>query len=99
MRDLLGAGRGWTLALGAALLVAGCGGGEDATNAAEANALDANLMLELPINDASAMESAANATDPVFTNAGEDGNAADMVGETEGGDTGGNSADRNASAM
>ena len=99
MRHLPGAGRRWTLALGAALLIAGCGGGEDTTNAAGANVLDANLMLDLPVNDASAMESAANATDPVATNSGEDGNAAENVGETQGGDTSGNSADRNVSAM
>jgi hypothetical protein len=35
-----------TIVLGAALIVAGCGGGEDATEAADANTLDANLLLD-----------------------------------------------------
>ena len=85
---------------GASLLVAGCGGGGEATNGAAVNAMDSNLMIDEPANDADAMESAVNAPEltPV-TNAGEgaDGNA--VLGETDGGDTGGNTVDSNVSGM
>ena len=86
-----------TIVLGAALIVAGCGGGEDATNAADTNTLDANLLLDQPANDASALESAVNATEPVVTEGNEQGNATDVLGETSGGDTGGNTVETNVS--
>ena len=76
---------------GAALLIAGCGGGGDAVNESAANTLDANVMLEQPGNDASAMESVVNAPEPVVTeptNQTTDSN--EVLGETKGGDTGGN---------
>ena len=82
----------------ATLLVSACGGGDSADDAA-ANMLDANLMLEEPANDQSAMEAAANATDiaPVTNNQStEDGN---VLGETKGGDTGGNTIENNVSGM
>ena len=49
---------------GTALLAAGCGGRDDA-NVNTANELGSNLLLDQPMNDASAMESAANATTPL----------------------------------
>jgi hypothetical protein len=86
----------------AALAVAACGddGGESA-NQAGANAIDANAMLTDPGNDASAMESVANATEPApVANAAEPGNdAGGVLGETSGGDTGGNTVESNVSAM
>ena len=97
MPNLSKRGAGWAMVAGAALLAAGCGTGDDAANRADANALDANLMLEGPGNDASAMESAVNATEPVAVNSSEDGNASDVLGETRGGDTGGNTIESNAS--
>ncbi|HWT11437.1 MAG TPA: hypothetical protein VN231_01640 [Allosphingosinicella sp.] len=88
---------------GAALLAAACGGaGDGAANDAVANALDSDLMLDAPANDASAMESAANAGDPApvaADNGSEETNAADPLGETSGGDTGGNTVDSNVSGM
>ena len=79
------------IVLAAGLALAGCGGNETATNTADLNNLDANAILETPGNDASAMETAVNAPEPVATtNAGEAGNSTEVLGETEGGDTGGN---------
>lgn len=88
------------LALGAALLAAGCGGGNDATTEDNATALDANLMLEQPGNDQSAVESAANATEPMPADTGNmttESNA--VLGDTSGGDTGGNTVDSNITGM
>jgi hypothetical protein len=79
-----------TLAAGAALFVAGCSGSESATNAA--NDLGSNAVLEEPANDASALESAANATEPLPVD-----NVTNTVEEpqTSGGDTGGNTLQSN----
>jgi hypothetical protein len=99
MRDLLTRNGTLMLAAGTVLLVAACGGGGDATNAAEANNLDANLLLDQPVNDASAMESAVNATDPVVTESGNQAtDSSPVLGNTSGGDTGGNTVG-NATAM
>ena len=99
MRNLFTRSGRLALAAGAALLVAGCGEGGDATNATDTNTLDANVLLEQPVNDASALESAVNATDPVVTDAGNQATDAPAVlGNTSGGDTGGNTVG-NASAM
>ena len=70
MRDLLTRTGRLAIVAGACLFVAGCGGGGDATNDAAMNAMDGNLMLDEPANDASAMESAVNATEPAGTDAG-----------------------------
>lgn len=99
MRDLGTRTARLAIVLGAALVAAGCSGNEEATNATDTNALDANLMLDQPANDAGAMESAVNATEPVITNTGEEGNSTDVLGETSGGDTGGNTFDSNISGM
>ena len=99
MRSLVTDAGRLMMVAGAALAVAGCSSSnEEATEAADVNALDANLMLEQAGNDASAMESVANVSEPtVTTNAGEGGNATDVLGETSGGDTGGNTVDANRS--
>lgn len=99
MRDLLTRGGTLALATGAALLVAGCGGSGDAGNATDTEALDANVLLEQPVNDASALESAVNATDPVVTDTGNQAaDAPAVLGNSSGGDTGGNTVG-NVSAM
>lgn len=86
------------LAAGTALALAACGDGESADNAA--NAVDSNLMFEEPANDQSALESAYNATEPMpvmdDANAGGD---VDASGETDGGDTGGNTLESNVAGM
>ena len=88
------------LIAGAALLASACGGGGDAQNESAANATDANLMLDQPANDASAMESAVNATEATpYTVPGNESDGNDVLGETEGGDTGGNTIDSNVSGM
>ena len=81
------------LIAGAAMLVAGCGGGDGATETNAGNEADANAALEAPGNDASALESAANIAEeaPPADNVS---NAAEApLGETSGGDTGGNVMD------
>ena len=87
--------------LGAGLALAGCGGNETATNTADLNNLDANALLEAPANDATAMEAAVNAVEPVVTTNGAEASnssdSGDVLGETEGGDTGGNTMDSNSS--
>lgn len=79
------------LLAGAALIVTACSGSEPAANATD-NAAD-NMLLEEPANDASALESAANASDPVPL--GNDTETTTDVPETSGGDTGGNSQQGN----
>ena len=96
--------RGGSLAViaGLSLTLAACGGGSsEATNAADANAMDANLMFEEPANDASALESVANVTEtsPVTNLVDEAGNEAGPLGETSGGDTGGNTVESNVAGM
>ncbi|MDQ8755476.1 hypothetical protein RCO27_04470 [Sphingosinicella sp. LHD-64] len=83
---------------GSALFVAACGGSETTVNAGAANDLESNLMLDTPGNDASAMESVTNVVEPLPTaNVGEaDGN---VLGETSGGDTGGETVDSNVAGM
>ncbi len=99
MRDLSTRKIGLALLAGAVLLVGGCGG-DEATNTADANTLDANLLLDQPANDASALESAANASEPVVTDTGNQGtDATEILGNTSGGDTGGNTVGGNVSAM
>ena len=99
MRDLLTRSGTLALAAGATLLVTACGDSGDPTNAAEANNLDANLLLDQPVNDASAMESAVNAIDPVATETGNQAtDSPPVLGNTSGGDTGGNTVS-NVSAM
>ena len=99
MRDLLTRSARLAIVTGACLFVAGCGGGGEAANDAAVNAMDSNLMIDEPANDASAMESAVNAPEPMpVTNAGET-DTNDVLGETDGGDTGGNTVESNVSGM
>jgi len=91
MRDLTKISTRLSIAAGAALFVAGCSG-TDSTNAA-ANDLGGNIVFEEPANDASAMESAANATDMMPA----DNMAEDT--ETSGGDAGGNTLESNVTGM
>jgi hypothetical protein len=80
---------------GAALALAACNGQSSVENAAS-NDLDANMTVEEPANDASAMESATNAAE---TAPATDANATDASGQTSGGDTGGNNVESNVSGM
>jgi hypothetical protein len=79
------------LTAGAALAIAGCGGGDAPANNAT-NEVDANMTLSEPANDASAMESATNVAEPVAPAAN------DSDGDT-GGDTGGNNVESNTVGM
>jgi len=84
------------LVAGAALALAACSR-ESAVNNTSGNELDANMTLEEPANDASAMEAAGNAVEPMPAPAD---NSADAVeGETDGGDTGGNNVESNTVGM
>ena len=90
--------------LSAVVALAACGGGGEANNLA-ATETDSNVMFDGIGNDASALEAAANASPlPPANEAGPDGNNAiengaavegtdsdqPVLGETKGGDTGGN---------
>jgi len=73
------------LIAGAALGLAACGGGEKASDNV-ANDIDMNTSME-PLNDQSAMEAVTNAPEPMpepQTNG-----ADNVLGDTDGGDTGG----------
>lgn len=83
---------------GAALLAASCGGGSEATTENNLSAADVNAMLEQPGNDQSAMESAANMSEPSPA-ANESTDANGVLGDTSGGDTGGNTVESNVSGM
>ena len=84
---------------GAALLAAGCSGGNNATTENNLSATDANMMMEQSGNDQSAMESAANVTEPTPAEANESSQDNSVLGDTSGGDTGGNTVDSNVSGM
>lgn len=97
MRNLLSTTR-ISIIAGSALFVAACGGsGETPANQGAANDLESNMMLDTPGNDASAMESVTNVVEPLPTaNLGAEENA---LGETSGGDTGGETVDSNVAGM
>ena len=96
----------------ATIALASCGGAEEANEAA--STIDSNLMFERIGNDASALEAAANAapTLPPAEPANESGESSNdapsrsesdpgdepVLGETSGGDTGGNTVEGNVSA-
>jgi len=92
---------------GAALLVAACDrGGESAAGNLTDNGIGNELTLEGPGNDASAMEAAAQAapSEPApaanaANSSGAGGNETDPLGDTSGGDTGGNTIQSNVSGM
>ena len=83
---------------GGALILAACGDGDKADESA--NALDANMTLDATANDASALETAIPAPEPAPAANASAGNAAEPVlGDTSGGDTGGNTVESNVSGM
>lgn len=84
--------------IGCALLVSACGQ-QAATNNVTVNATTITNDMAMPMNDASAMESAANvSTMPPPANMT---NTADTppTGETSGGDTGGETVQSNVAGM
>ena len=105
MRELFTRTGGVVLVAGLALAVAACGGDTETADEAENNLIDSNMILDEPANDASAMESVGDVTQPVDVienetgNDGNDADAAETLGETSGGDTGGNTVDSNVSGM
>jgi hypothetical protein len=91
-------GFGLAMAACAVLLVSACGGGDRADDVSANTFDDANLILEEPANDQSAVEAAANATDiEPLTNTGNSAEDDNVLGETSGGDTGGNTVESNVS--
>jgi len=97
----------WAVLTGLALLIPACGDDAPVANEAAVNAPEGNFMLDSPGNDASAMESVNDATEPAHLSSENDAaptepppgeNAAAVLGESEGGDTGGNVTDRGAGA-
>jgi len=85
------------LIAGATLALAACGSSDKAADNS-ANEVDANAMMGEPTNDMSAMEAAGNATEPLppVDNGTATGN---VLGETEGGDTGGETVETNTPGM
>lgn len=105
MREFLWKAGAGALIAGASLSLAGCGdGAEPAENVMGANALEAETMYE-PGNDISAMEAATNdveAESPPVVGPGTNTIAptdSEILGETSGGDTGGNVAGDDVSGM
>jgi hypothetical protein len=95
MRDLLSPTR-ISIMAGSALFVAACGGGESTVNESAANDMESNMLLDMPGNDASALESMEPIESaPPVANVGEE----DVPGETSGGDTGGNTVDNDVAGM
>lgn len=85
--------------IGCALLVGGCGQ-PAATNNMTVNATTIGNDIATPMNDASAMESAANVSTmppPAADNMAN--SAGSTLGETSGGDTGGNTVQSNVAGM
>lgn len=83
---------------GTALLASACGSRDQATTNT-GNDLGSNLLLDQPMNDASAMESATNATLPPPAANTSNAVDADALGDTSGGDTGGTTVQSNVSGM
>lgn len=84
------------LIAGATVALAACGGGNKAVDNS-ANEVDANAMMGEPTNDMSAMEAAGNATEPLPPV--DNGSSDNVLGETEGGDTGGETVETNTPGM
>ena len=101
MRIFLSKTMAWSAAGAAALLLAACGDAEEAENAG-AEPLNAAEMLSTPTNAASALEAVTGAPEPALepvTNEVGTNEAGPVLGETSGGDTGGNTAENNVSGM
>jgi hypothetical protein len=102
MRDIPSRSATFAFVAGLALAVAGCSGSSEPAAEADANLAESNLILDEPANDASAMESADEVTQPVdvFENStANEAEETEPLGETSGGDTGGNTVDSNVSGM
>jgi hypothetical protein len=100
MRDILSRTGIAAIAAGLALAVSACGDSEQATDDAANNMIDANALFDEPANDASAMESVTNVEEPLpEIEAGNASETENVLGETSGGDTGGNTVDSNVSGM
>ena len=101
MRHLLSFSGRLAMIAGAALLATACGDSGEATNNSGVEALESNLMLDTLGNDASALESVGNATEPLppIETGNQSTNSSDVLGETSGGDTGGNTVESNVSGM
>ncbi len=85
--------------LAVAGLLAGCNSRPAATTNT-ANVSAANMTLDAPMNDQSAMESVTNAGLTAPPPVGNSTNSAtDALGETRGGDTGGNTVQSNVTGM
>jgi uncharacterized caspase-like protein len=91
------AGRAATIAAAAMLTACGSDAGEEPA----LNTFETETTLDEPANDASALESAVIDPSPApVTNAGGTAESeSEVVGETSGGDTGGNSVDGNVEGM
>jgi hypothetical protein len=85
------------LSAGLVLAMAACDRGAAPANNAAANELDANMTMSEPANDASAMESATNAPEPVAPLPANTTGTTD--GTNVGGDTGGNNVESNTVGM
>jgi len=84
--------------LAAASLLAGCNSRPAATtNTANTNI--GNMTMDAPMNDQSAMESATNAGLAAPPPANSSNSSGDVLGETRGGDTGGNTVQSNVTGM
>lgn len=84
--------------IGGALLVSGCGQ-QAAPTANTLNEVSVANDMAMPMNDASAMESAANvSTMPPPSNTSNTADT-DPLGETSGGDTGGDTVQSNVAGM
>ena len=102
MRELFTRTGTAALVAGFALAVAACGGDTDTGNEAEANLAESNMILDEPTNDASALESTVEdsvAESPFVNSFENETQEAPPLGETSGGDTGGNTVDSNVSGM
>jgi hypothetical protein len=93
MRNLISPAKA-ALVASAVMALAACSS-ETAVNNTAATEIDANAMIAEPANDASAMESAGNATEaPAAAD-----NGADDAGADTGGDSGGNNVESNTVGM
>lgn len=101
MRTLFSTAAKTAMIAGTALALAACENRTAAVNEVTANELEANMSFDTLGNDASAMEAAGNAaTDSAGpANSGNGTDAGDPLGETSGGDTGGNTVESNVSGM
>ena len=101
MRNILISSARLAMIASAALVVTACGDSGETTNNAADETLDSNMMLDTLGNDASALETVGNASEtlPPMETGNQVSNSTDVLGNTSGGDTGGNSVDSNVAGM